>query len=215
MASFQYLAIDNKGKLQKGVLEAETAKQARQALREKNLIPTEVKPYDNRKTTFEFKASSSFSLSSFKDFFTRRSLSNKDVTLITRQLATLFNAGLPIAEYAITGILWFAKGLHHAAADRQAGHFDHRAYRPLLLEGKTLCVVGVGGIGRRLAGLDCTEDHRHHGRVRQSEVQRGAPDRGSVRGADGLDAARAFDDLRGCGRIVEGGSGDRPGGQDS
>src|SRR5580700_11126194 len=96
MASFQYLAIDSKGKLQKGVLEADTSKQARQALRGKNLIPTEVQPFDNRKTAFEY--SSSFSFHSFKEFFKRRSLSNKDLTLVTRQLATLFNAGLPIAE---------------------------------------------------------------------------------------------------------------------
>jgi glyoxylate/hydroxypyruvate reductase len=54
---------------------------------------------------------------------------------------------LAMAEYAVAGILHFAKGLHRAAVDRGAGTFDHRAYRPLLLEGKTACVVGTGGIG--------------------------------------------------------------------
>jgi phosphoglycerate dehydrogenase-like enzyme len=54
---------------------------------------------------------------------------------------------LAMAEYAVAGILYFAKGLHRAAVDRGAGAFDHRAYRPLLLEGKTACVVGAGGIG--------------------------------------------------------------------
>ena len=54
---------------------------------------------------------------------------------------------LAMAEYALAGILHFAKGLHRAAVDRGAGAFDHRAYRPLLLEGKTACVVGAGGIG--------------------------------------------------------------------
>src|SRR3981189_3948427 len=54
---------------------------------------------------------------------------------------------LAMAEYALAGILHFAKGLHRAAVDRGAGVFDHRAYRPLLLEGKTACVVGAGGIG--------------------------------------------------------------------
>src|SRR5262245_55686810 len=52
-----------------------------------------------------------------------------------------------MAEYTVAGILHFAKGLHRAAVDRGAGVFDHRAYRPLLLEGKTACVVGAGGIG--------------------------------------------------------------------
>jgi phosphoglycerate dehydrogenase-like enzyme len=54
---------------------------------------------------------------------------------------------LAMAEYALAGILHFAKAFNRAAIDRDAGAFDHRAYRPLLLEGKTVCVVGAGGIG--------------------------------------------------------------------
>jgi phosphoglycerate dehydrogenase-like enzyme len=60
---------------------------------------------------------------------------------------------LAMAEYAVAGILHFAKSLHRAAVDRGAGAFDHRAYRPLLLEGKTTCVVGAGGIGRDVGKL--------------------------------------------------------------
>jgi phosphoglycerate dehydrogenase-like enzyme len=60
---------------------------------------------------------------------------------------------LAIAEYAVAGILYFAKGLHHAIADRAAGTFTHGHYRPLLLEGKTVCVVGAGGIGREVGRL--------------------------------------------------------------
>jgi glyoxylate/hydroxypyruvate reductase len=60
---------------------------------------------------------------------------------------------LAMAEYAVAGILHFAKGLHRAVIDRDAGSFEHRAYRPLLLEGKTACVVGVGGIGRAVGRL--------------------------------------------------------------
>jgi phosphoglycerate dehydrogenase-like enzyme len=60
---------------------------------------------------------------------------------------------LAMAEYALAGILYFAKGLGRAAAEREAGAFDFRAYRPLLLEGKTACVVGAGGIGRDVGKL--------------------------------------------------------------
>jgi glyoxylate/hydroxypyruvate reductase len=60
---------------------------------------------------------------------------------------------LPIAEYAIASILYFAKGLNRAAVDREASGFDHRAYRSLLIEGKTACVVGAGGIGREVGRL--------------------------------------------------------------
>jgi glyoxylate/hydroxypyruvate reductase A len=60
---------------------------------------------------------------------------------------------LAMAEYAVAGILHFAKGLHRAIHDRETGAFDHRAYRPLLLHGKTACVVGAGGIGLEVGRL--------------------------------------------------------------
>jgi phosphoglycerate dehydrogenase-like enzyme len=60
---------------------------------------------------------------------------------------------LAMAEYSIAGLLHFARGLHRAGVDRAAGRFDHRAYRPLLVGGKTMCVVGVGGIGREVGRL--------------------------------------------------------------
>jgi phosphoglycerate dehydrogenase-like enzyme len=53
-----------------------------------------------------------------------------------------------MAEYVLACFLHFARGLHRASHDRQRHQFDHRAYRPLLLEGKTVCVVGAGGIGQ-------------------------------------------------------------------
>jgi phosphoglycerate dehydrogenase-like enzyme len=60
---------------------------------------------------------------------------------------------LAIAEYAVAGILYFAKCLNRSALDREAGSFDHRAYRSLLLDGKTACVVGAGGIGQDVGRL--------------------------------------------------------------
>ncbi len=60
---------------------------------------------------------------------------------------------LAIAEYAVAGILYFAKCLNRVALDREAESFDHRAYRPLLLDGKTVCVVGAGGIGQDVGRL--------------------------------------------------------------
>src|ERR1700760_4537112 len=54
---------------------------------------------------------------------------------------------LAMAEYALAGILHFAKSFDRAVLDR-GDAFDHRSYRPLLIEGKIACVVGAGGIGR-------------------------------------------------------------------
>ena len=73
-----------------------------------------------------------------------------DVTVTTSRGAGNI---LAMAEYAIAGLLFFAKGLDRAVFDRAAGAFDHRAYRPLLIEGKTVCVVGAGGIGREVGRL--------------------------------------------------------------
>lgn len=80
---------------------------------------------------------------------------------------------LPIAEYAIAGILHFAMGLNRAAIDRAAGAFDHRAYRPLLVEGKTVCVVGAGGIGLEVGRLCAALGMRVVGTRRQ--LPPGAP----------------------------------------
>ncbi|HTT79281.1 MAG TPA: D-2-hydroxyacid dehydrogenase [Stellaceae bacterium] len=60
---------------------------------------------------------------------------------------------LAMGEYAIAGMLYFAKDLPRAIAGRETGAFDHRAYRPLLLEGKTALVVGAGGIGLEVGRL--------------------------------------------------------------
>ncbi len=80
---------------------------------------------------------------------------------------------LAMAEYAVAGILHFAKGLDRAGRDRAAGVFDPRAYRPLLLEGKTVCVVGAGGIGRQVGRLAAALGMRVIGTRRQPEP--GAP----------------------------------------
>src|SRR6202171_1887151 len=60
---------------------------------------------------------------------------------------------LAMAEYAVAGILHFAKDLPRAATDRAVGAFDHRGYRPLLIAGKTAFVVGAGGIGLEVGRL--------------------------------------------------------------
>ncbi len=59
----------------------------------------------------------------------------------------------PIAEYVLASFLHFAKGLHFAYRDRQRHLFDHLSYRPISLHGKTVCVVGAGGIGQNVGQL--------------------------------------------------------------
>ncbi|NKB57532.1 MAG: D-2-hydroxyacid dehydrogenase [Alphaproteobacteria bacterium] len=73
-----------------------------------------------------------------------------DVTVTTSRG---FGNTLPIAEYTIAGILHFAKGLHRTAIDSEKAEFDYRAYKPTLIEGKTVCVIGAGGIGQDVGRL--------------------------------------------------------------
>lgn len=85
MAAFVYRAVDTNGKQQKGVLEADSSRQVRQQLRDKGWIPLSVEV-----TTQKAKN---------EGFFSRSPrLSVPELALITRQLATLIQAGLPIDE---------------------------------------------------------------------------------------------------------------------
>ena len=87
MAAFQYLVLDAHGKQKKGVMEADSARQLRQLLRDQGLMPMEVSPSTEK----------SLGLSSFNFSFARR-LSALDRVLFTRQLSTLIASSLPIEE---------------------------------------------------------------------------------------------------------------------
>ena len=80
----------------------------------------------------------------------RGDLWGSDVTVTTSRGSA---NGLAIAEYAVAGILHLAKGLHRAAVDREQQAFSSRTYRPLMVDGKTVCVVGAGGIGMQVGRL--------------------------------------------------------------
>jgi general secretion pathway protein F len=86
MGAFEYVALDAGGREQKGVIEGDTPKQVRQLLRERSLLPVSVAEVAQR----EAKRQRSFSLS--------RGVSAADLSLVTRQLATLVRAGLPLEE---------------------------------------------------------------------------------------------------------------------
>lgn len=85
MAAFEYKALDQKGKQKKGVMEADSARQVRQQLREKGLAPLSVE-----QTSEKQNSSSPFS--------SKRRLSVKELALLTRQIATLIQSGIPIEE---------------------------------------------------------------------------------------------------------------------
>lgn len=57
----------------------------------------------------------------------------------------------PLAEFAMFGLLAFSRGLPRLLADTQARRWEH--YPVGELAGRTLLVVGLGGIGREVARL--------------------------------------------------------------
>ncbi|HEU4620063.1 MAG TPA: type II secretion system inner membrane protein GspF [Gammaproteobacteria bacterium] len=86
MGAYQYVAVDPGGKEHKGVLEGDTARHVRQLLRDRHLLPIEVSEVESR----EKARTAGFSLS--------RGISSLDLAILTRQLATLLKAGLPLEE---------------------------------------------------------------------------------------------------------------------
>src|SRR5437763_349031 len=58
---------------------------------------------------------------------------------------------VPLAEWALLGLLAFTKGLPRLRRDAAARHWDH--YPMAELRGQTLLVVGVGEIGAEVARL--------------------------------------------------------------
>ena len=85
MPAFEYIALDANGKQEKGILEADTARQLRQLLRDSGLMLLEVHEVAG---------------SQEKSGKTKQSgrLKPAELSLITRQLATLVQSGSPLEE---------------------------------------------------------------------------------------------------------------------
>jgi general secretion pathway protein F len=86
LGAFEYTALDAAGKERSGILEGDTPRHIRQLLREQQLLPVAVTEVAQK----EAKRQRSFS-------FLRR-VAPQDLSLFTRQLATLVRAGLPLEE---------------------------------------------------------------------------------------------------------------------
>ena len=86
MPAFEYVALDPTGSEKKGVLEGDNPRQIRQQLRDQKLTPIDV--VEGSSKTNRTKSTGTF----------RGGISNNDLALITRQVATLASSGTPIEE---------------------------------------------------------------------------------------------------------------------
>jgi general secretion pathway protein F len=91
MSAFEYSALDARGRQVKGLIEGDTARQARQMLRDRGLSPLDVTEVAERST------------SSSMPFQRGGGISHTELSLFTRQLAILVRSGLPLDE-ALTAV---------------------------------------------------------------------------------------------------------------
>lgn len=91
MGAFEYTAVDPSGKEKKGVIEGDTPRRVRQALRERDLLPLSINEIAEKETSKK------------QIFPARRALSANDLAIITRQIATLVHSGIPLEE-ALTAV---------------------------------------------------------------------------------------------------------------
>src|SRR5512143_2482350 len=119
MGAFEFTAIDSSGKQRKGVLEGDTARHVRQQLRDQGLAPLTVEAVVQKEARSGSPRAASL----------RRGVSATDLALITRQLATLVKAGLPLEE-----------ALHTTAQQTELPRLKSMmlAVRSRVLEGHTL-----------------------------------------------------------------------------
>jgi general secretion pathway protein F len=88
MAAFSYAALDASGAETKGILEADSARQVRQMLRDKGLAPLRI----------DGAAKSSGKDKESVRFYRGPTMKVGDLALITRQLATLIQSSMPLEE---------------------------------------------------------------------------------------------------------------------
>ncbi|MEH6637428.1 MAG: type II secretion system inner membrane protein GspF [Halioglobus sp.] len=89
MTAYRYRALNNEGKLVKGVLEGDSERQIRSQLRSQSMRPVEVAVANRQAATTKSK---------WQLPFLQSRISAGDLAMLTRQLATLVQSNLPLDE---------------------------------------------------------------------------------------------------------------------
>lgn len=93
MPVYEYTALNDKGKKLKGIIDAQSTVAARQKLRESNIYLTDLQESSGAKKDSPLKQP-------LGGLF--RKVGSREVTVMTRQLATLLGAGLPLVQSLAT-----------------------------------------------------------------------------------------------------------------
>ena len=89
MPVFEYAGIDRNGKKLKGTVDADNPRAARQKLRSQSIFASDLK---------EAQVIQKSSQKDVSQYFRREAFSQKELSITTRQMATLFSAGLPLVS---------------------------------------------------------------------------------------------------------------------
>lgn len=108
MPAFEYEALDPRGKKSKGLITADSELAARRELRSRSMAPLAVRSADGRGRAAGM---AGIDGSSLIERLRQQDLSSRELMLVTRQLASLIGAGMPIAESL--GLLAQQGGRHH------------------------------------------------------------------------------------------------------
>jgi len=163
MAAFRYEAYDASGRLRKGVQEADTARQLRARLREQGLLVAEVAAVSEATIAH-----------GSNRWHWRRGLSGTQLSLVTRQFATLLAAGLPV-EQTLNALIEQAdtdyqrQVLAGVRGEVLAGHTLARALQkyPRVFPELYVTLVAAGEQSGRLGEVDGTSGRRTPSRIRR------------------------------------------------
>ncbi|MFM8518279.1 MAG: type II secretion system inner membrane protein GspF [Nevskiaceae bacterium] len=125
MAAYEYTALDAAGREQRGVLEGDSPRQVRQMLREKQWLPLQVLPVSGDRRD----GNAGTADATRRSFAWRANIKVADVALLTRQLATLVRAAVPL-EDSLRAVA--------EQSERPAEHKVLAAVRSRVIEGHTL-----------------------------------------------------------------------------
>ena len=117
MGAFEYQALDDKGRTQKGVITGDTPRQVRQMLREQGLMPLSLDAVSDQSDAASMLHSS------------HKKIPTTELSVITRQFATLLGAGLTIEE-SLEGLI--------EQADRHRVRTVLTGVRAQVMEGQSL-----------------------------------------------------------------------------
>jgi len=90
--AFEYSALNAQGRTEKGVLDGDSSRQISQKLKEQSLIPLKITEISRRQNT------------EVSMPFIKRGISTSQLSILTRQLATMIRSGSPV-EGALTAVI--------------------------------------------------------------------------------------------------------------